>query len=145
MLLVSLYISRHGLLVQTSNNQADPRGEKFKKKLHLKCSHTEVFCARAGKMSQENYFFPPPFIGTNWFPPHSFVPTPVLTSFHDLTSVHKRVLPPIVETFRMLFFSTIQTKHTIANQQRIVIWHYEGRWNATCHELSCLEARHRPL
>ena len=35
--------------------------------------------------------------------------------------------------------------NTIANQQRIVIWHYEGRWNATCHELSCLEAGHRPL
>ena len=28
-LLASLYISRHGRLVQTSNNQADPRGEKF--------------------------------------------------------------------------------------------------------------------
>ena len=26
--------------------------------------------------------------------------------------------------------------NTMANQQRIVIWHYEGRWNATCHELS---------
>ena len=34
---------------------------------------------------------------------------------------------------------------TMANQQRIVIWHYEGRWNATCHDLSCLEAGHRPL
>ena len=34
---------------------------------------------------------------------------------------------------------------TIANQQRIVIWYYEGRWNATCHDLSCLEAGHRPL
>ena len=28
-LLASLYISRHGRLVQTSNNQAGPRGEKF--------------------------------------------------------------------------------------------------------------------
>ena len=62
-------------------------------------------------MSQVNYFFSPPFIGTNWFPPHSFVPTPVLRSFHDLTSAHKHVLPPIVEKFRMLFFRTIQTKH----------------------------------
>ena len=57
-------------------------------------------------MSQENYFFSPPFIGTNWqyklVPPHSFVPTPVLASLHDLTSAHKHVLPPI--------FSTIQTK-----------------------------------
>ena len=34
---------------------------------------------------------------------------------------------------------------TIANQQRTVIWQYKGRWNATCHELSCLEAGHRPL
>ena len=62
-------------------------------------------------MSQENYFFSPPFIGTNWFPPHSSVLTPVLPSFHDLTSVHKHVLPPIAEKFRVLFFSTIQTKH----------------------------------
>ena len=69
------------------------------------------FCARAGIMSQVNYFFPPPFIGTNWFPPHSFVPTPVLPSFHDLTSAHKHVLPPMAEKFRVLFFSTIQTKH----------------------------------
>ena len=37
-------------------------------------------------MSRENYFFSPPFIGTNWFPPHSLVPTPVLPSFHDPTS-----------------------------------------------------------
>ena len=29
MLLASWYISRHGRLVQTSNNQAGPRGEKF--------------------------------------------------------------------------------------------------------------------
>ena len=28
-LLASLYISRHGRLVQISNNQADQRGEKF--------------------------------------------------------------------------------------------------------------------
>ena len=28
-LLATLYISRHGRLVQTSNNQAGPRGEKF--------------------------------------------------------------------------------------------------------------------
>ena len=35
--------------------------------------------------------------------------------------------------------------NTIANQQRIVIWHYEGRWNASCHDLSCLEAGHRPF
>ena len=28
-LLASWYISRHGRLVQTSNNQAGPRGEKF--------------------------------------------------------------------------------------------------------------------
>ena len=68
-------------------------------------------CWRAGKMSQVNYFFSPPFISTNWFPPHSFVPTPVLPSFHDLTSAHKHVLPPIAEKFRVLFFSTIQTKH----------------------------------
>ena len=66
-----------------------------------------------GKMSQENYFFSPPLIGTNWFPPHSFVPPPLLPSFHDLTSAHKHVLPPIAEKFRVLFFSTIQTKHNI--------------------------------
>ena len=35
--------------------------------------------------------------------------------------------------------------NTIANQDRIVIWYYEGRWNATCHDLSCLEAGHRSL
>ena len=29
MLLASSYISQHGRLVQTSNNQADPRGENF--------------------------------------------------------------------------------------------------------------------
>ena len=111
-LLASLYISRHRRLVQTSNNQADPRSEKFlKNNLQLKCACTEVFCARAGKMLQENYFFSPPFIGTSWFPSHSFVPTPVLPSFHDLTSAHKRVLPPVVEKFRLLFLSTIQTKH----------------------------------
>ena len=69
-------------------------------------------------MSQVNYFFSPPFIGTNWFPRHSFVPTPVLPSFHDLTSAHKYVLPPIAEKFPMLFFSTIQTKH---NSQSILL------------------------
>ena len=62
-------------------------------------------------MSQKNFYFSPPFIGANWSPPHSFVPTPVIPSFHDLSSAHKRVLPPIVEKFRLLFFSTIQTKH----------------------------------
>ena len=90
-------------------------------------------------MWQVNYFFSPPFTGTNWFPPHSFVPTPVLPSFHDLTSAHKHVLPPIAENFACCFL--VQSRpNTIANQQRIVIWHYEGRWNATCHDLSCLEA-----
>ena len=68
-------------------------------------------CWPAGKMWQVNYFFSPPFIGTNWFPPHSFISTPVLPSFHDLTSARKHVLPPIAEKFRVLFFSTIQTKH----------------------------------
>ena len=92
-LLASWYISRHGRLVQISNNQAGPRGENV------------------GKMWQVNYFFSPPFIGTNWFPPHSFVPTPVLSSFHDLTSAHKHFLPPIAEKVCLLFFSTIQTKH----------------------------------
>ena len=62
-------------------------------------------------MWQVNYFFSPPFTSTNWFPLHSFVPTPVLPSFHDLTSAHKHVLPPIAEKFRALFVSTIQTKH----------------------------------
>ena len=62
-------------------------------------------------MWQVNYFYSPPFIGTNWFPPHSFVPTPVLPSFHDLTSAHKHVLPPMAEKFCLLCFSTIQTKH----------------------------------
>jgi len=42
-------------------------------------------------------------------------------------------------------FSVQFGPNTIANQQRIVIWHYEGHGNATCHELSCLEAGHRPL
>ena len=85
-------------------------------------------------MSQVNYFFSPPFIGTNWFPPHSFVPTPVLPSFHDLTSAHKHVLPPIAENFACCFL--VQSRpNTIANQQRIVIWRYEGRWNATCPAL----------
>ena len=82
-------------------------------------------------MSQENYFVSPLFIGTNWFPPHSFVPTLVIPSFHDLTSSHKHVLPPIAEKFLVLFL--VQSRpNTIANQQRIVIWQYEGRWNATC-------------
>ena len=71
----------------------------------------KYLCWLTGKMWQVNYFFFPPFIGTNWFPPHSFVPTPVLPSFHDLTSARKHVLLPIVGKFRMLFFSTIQTKH----------------------------------
>ena len=88
-------------------------------------------------MSQVNYFFSPPFIGTNWFPPHSFVPTTVLPSFHDLTSAHKHVLPPIAENFACCFL--VQSRpNTIANQQRIVIWHYEGRWNGlvmTCPAL----------
>ena len=44
-----------------------------------------------------------------------------------------------------VFFLVQSRPNTIANQQRIVIWHYEGRWNATCHDLSCLEAGHRPL
>ena len=95
-------------------------------------------------MWQVNYFFSLPFIGTNWFPPHSFVPTPALPSFYDLTSAHKHILPPIAEKFCLLFFSTIHP-NTIANQQRFVIWYYEGRWNATSHDLSCLEAGHRPL
>ena len=31
--------------------------------------------------------------------------TPVLPSFHDLSSAHKRVLPPIVDKFCLLFFT----------------------------------------
>ena len=42
-LLSSWYISRHGRLVQTSNNQAGPRGEKFLNDLHLKCACCDVF------------------------------------------------------------------------------------------------------
>ena len=70
-----------------------------------------MFLCSCGENVAKNYFFSPPFIGANWFPPHSFVPTLVLPSFHDLTLAHKRVLPPIVEKIRLLFFSTIQTKH----------------------------------
>ena len=90
-------------------------------------------------MSQKNYFFSRPFIGTNRFPPHSFVPAPVLPSFHDLTSAQKRVS---WKNFACCFFVQFRP-NTIANQQRIVIRHYEGRWNATCHELSCLDTGHR--
>ena len=77
-------------------------------------------------MSQENYFFFPPFISTNCFPPHLFVPTPVLPSFHDLTSAHKHVLPPIAEKFRVFVFLVQSRPNTIANQQHIVIWHTRG-------------------
>ena len=137
----------------------------------MKCAYTDVFVLVRGKCRKKNYFFSPPFIGANWFPPHSFVPTPVLPSFHDLTSAHKTCfaatsfpgsLSPLWGAGRERpwergWFCRLSWKkfaccflvqsrpNTIANQQRIVIWHYEGRWNATCHELSCLEAGHRPL
>ena len=82
-------------------------------------------CWPAGKMWQVNYFFSPPFTGTNWFPPHSFVPTPVLPSFHDLTSAHKRFADYRGQISRVVFL--VQSRPlTIANQQRIVILHYEG-------------------
>ena len=98
-------------------------------------------------MSQKNYFFSPPFIGTNWFPPHSFVPT---------RYYHPSMVPPQhTNVFCRLSWKNfvccflLQSRpnmpNTIANQQHIVILHYEGRWNATCHNLSCLEAGHRPL
>ena len=143
MLLASLYISRHGRLVQTSNNQAGPRTWYFYNDLHFKCACTDLFVLVQGKCRKKLFLFPP-FIRTNGLPPHSFVATPVLPFFHDLTLAHKRVLPPIVEKFHV--FCSVQSRpNTIANQQSIVIWHNEGRWNATCHELSCLEAGHRPL
>ena len=70
-----------------------------------------MFLCSCGENVARKLFLFPSMYRQNWFPPHSFVPTPVLPSFHDLTSAHKRVLPPIVEKFRVLFFSTIQTKH----------------------------------
>ena len=95
-LLASLYISRHGSLMQTSNNQAGTRGEEFKNDLHLKCAIcTDGFVLDHGK-------------------------------------------------FRVLFLVPSRP-NTIANQQLIVIWHYKGHCNATCHELSCLEAGQWPL
>ena len=35
----------------------------------------------------------------------------------------------------VLFFSTIQTKHNSQSTTYCYIWHYEGRWNATCPAL----------
>ena len=48
-LLASLYFSWHGSLVQTSNNQAGPLGEKFQNDLHLKCACADVFVLVRGK------------------------------------------------------------------------------------------------
>ena len=73
----------------------------------MKCACSDVFVLTWGENVASKLFL----FGTNWFPPHSFVPTPVLPSFHDLTSACKHVLPPIAEKFRLLFFSTIQTNH----------------------------------
>ena len=101
-------------------------------------------CWPAGKMWQENYFFSPPFIGTNWFPPHSlFQPQ----YYHPSTTSprHTNMFCRLSRKNFACCFLVQSRPNTIANQQRIVIWHYEGRWNATCHDFSCLEAGHRPL
>ena len=70
------------------------------------------FCARAGIISQENYFFTPPFIGTNWFRPHSFVPTPGITIPPQPYLGTQTCFAAYRGKVRaLLFFSTIQTKH----------------------------------
>ena len=85
------------------------------------------------------------FIGTNWFPPHSFVPTPGLPHPSTTSPRHTNMFCRLSRKNFACCFLVQSRPNTIANQQRIVIWHYEGRWNATCHDLSCLEAGHRPL
>ena len=122
---------------QTSNNQAGPFA-------HLKCACSDVFVLVRGKMSQVNYFFSSPFIGTNWFPLHSFVPT---RYYHPSTTSprHTNMFCRLSRKNFACCFLVQSRPNTIANQQRIVIWHYEERWNATCHDLSCLEAGHQPL
>ena len=82
-------------------------------------------CSCGENVAKKNYFFSPPFIGANWFPPHFFVPTPVLPSFHDLTW-HTNVFCRLSwKNFACCFL--VQSKpNTMANQQRIVIWHTRG-------------------
>ena len=105
----------------------------------MKCACTEVFFVLVqGKCCKKTISFPLHLsaqagsLRILFFQPGYYHPS---TTSPRHTNVF---LPPVVEKFRVLFFSTIQTK-----QQCIVIWHYEGRWNATCLELSCLEAGHR--
>ena len=75
-----------------------------------------------GKMSQENYFFSPPFIGTNCFPPHLFVYYHPSTTSPRHTNMFCRLSR---KNFACCFL--IQSRpNTIANQQRIVIWHTRG-------------------
>ena len=71
---------------------------------------------------------------------HKLVPSAFFCSNPGIT------IPPRPHLGTQTCYFSVQSRpNTIANQRRIVIWHYEGRWNATCHELSCLKAGHRHL
>ena len=79
---------------------------------------------------------------------HKLVPSAFICSNPDITILPRPHLgtQTCFAAYRGKNFACcflVQSRpNTIANQQRIVIWHYEGRWNATCHDLSCLEAGH---
>ena len=99
-------------------------------------------------MSQVNYFSPPPP------PPHLSAQTGSLRIhlfqpryYHPSTTSprHTNMFCRLSWKHFSCYFLVQSRPNTIANQQHIVIWHYKGRWNATWHELSCLEAGHRPL
>ena len=144
-LLPSWYISRHGRLVQISNNQADPRGERFLNDLHLKCASSDVFVLTCGENVASKLFLFPSIYR------HKLVPSVFICSNPGITTLPRPHLSTqtCFASYRGKNFACcflVQSRpNTIANQQRIVIWYYEGRWNATCHDLSCLEAGHRPL
>ena len=73
-------------------------------------------------MSQKNYFFSPPFIGANWFPP--FQPR----YYHPSTTSPRHTngfCRLSWKNFACCFL--VQSRpNTIANQQSIVIWHTRG-------------------
>ena len=76
-----------------------------------------------GKMS---HVFSPPFIGTNCFPPHLFVLTPVLPIPSTTSPRHTNMFCHLSRKNFACCFLVQSRPTTIANQQRIVIWHTRG-------------------
>ena len=92
-------------------------------------AHVLMFLCSCGENVTRKLFLFPSIYRHKPVPSAFFCSNPVLLSFHDLTSAHKRLLPPIVEKFRVLFFSTIQTKH---NSQSTTYCYLALRWALEC-------------